>query len=429
MKYKDTMTIRYNYEYNELDSLAELLEEKAAEGWELTSKTGASLGFRKGRPRKSKFSVEIVYPDEQDIDNEQFVAYCRASGWNHVFSDGKLQIFETEDMEAEPIHTDPAVKLKIIHRKCWKSQLLLAVLGFAGTMAYYIFFLKNFDYYNLINNTSAPIIVGFPVLMLLLLLLTFSYIKWYLQAKRAVETGGKPVYKRRLLSRIGDKVLLIYIFIGQWGAILLNAYYNGSKSYFCYQVCFMAILVILLIGFPIVSARRNKERRGNFAVFMAVVILVGVVGGVISPLFIDTEENIRIDGFNEETAEHPLPLTVEDLGVQTVEERERGWKQNGSLFLQKFSGMDESQNEGDPFLYYTVYKGNMKRFGKYVLEYIGFSREAYVQVDGSQFGVMEAFYDQEAGRWVLISEDKIVTMRTNILLNEKQKAQIGKKLL
>ena len=44
MKLKDmnTMTVRFACEYNELDALAEFLEKKAAEGWQLTSKTGVS---------------------------------------------------------------------------------------------------------------------------------------------------------------------------------------------------------------------------------------------------------------------------------------------------------------------------------------------------------------------------------------------------
>ena len=59
LKNVDTMTVRFTHSWCELDSLAEFLEEKAAEGWQLTSKTGIILGFRrsKGRQAGGMFSV------------------------------------------------------------------------------------------------------------------------------------------------------------------------------------------------------------------------------------------------------------------------------------------------------------------------------------------------------------------------------------
>ena len=75
MKLKDmnTMTVRFACEYNELDALAEFLEKKAAEGWQLTSKTGVSLGFRRSALRKVRVSVELVYYDDNDYDNDRFI--------------------------------------------------------------------------------------------------------------------------------------------------------------------------------------------------------------------------------------------------------------------------------------------------------------------------------------------------------------------
>ena len=63
MKQKETMTKRMTYECNELDTIAELLEEQAAKGWELTSKIGVIWGFRRSDPRKVQFNVEVVDTD------------------------------------------------------------------------------------------------------------------------------------------------------------------------------------------------------------------------------------------------------------------------------------------------------------------------------------------------------------------------------
>lgn len=95
LKNVDTMTVRFTHSWCELDSLAEFLEEKAAEGWQLTSKTGIILGFRRSKARQVKISVELVYADDNDEDNERFIEYCRAAGWRHVFSDGNCKFLKT----------------------------------------------------------------------------------------------------------------------------------------------------------------------------------------------------------------------------------------------------------------------------------------------------------------------------------------------
>ena len=118
MRKKDTFTKRISYEHNELDTIAEFLEEKAAEGWELTSKTGAVWGFRRSEPRKVKFNVEVVESDVAGDALWEFISLCEADGWKHAFDAGNIQIFENEDLDADPIHTDPEVKLKIVHEKC-----------------------------------------------------------------------------------------------------------------------------------------------------------------------------------------------------------------------------------------------------------------------------------------------------------------------
>ena len=80
MKQKKTMIKRMTYECNELDTISELLEEKAAEGWELASKTGVIWGFRKSEPRKVKFNVEVVDTNVIGDALDEFIAFCEADG-------------------------------------------------------------------------------------------------------------------------------------------------------------------------------------------------------------------------------------------------------------------------------------------------------------------------------------------------------------
>ncbi|MBR5517278.1 MAG: DUF2812 domain-containing protein, partial [Firmicutes bacterium] len=125
MREKDTFTKRIAYEYNQLDTITEFLEEKALEGWELTSKSGAIWGFKKAEPRKVKFSVELMDEGVLGSELDEFIAFCEVGRWKHSFDAGNIQIFENEDLEAEPIHTDPAVKLDIVHEKCKAFRIFM----------------------------------------------------------------------------------------------------------------------------------------------------------------------------------------------------------------------------------------------------------------------------------------------------------------
>ena len=128
MREKDTFTKRIAYEYNQLDTITEFLEEKALEGWELTSKSGAIWGFKKAEPLRVKFSVELMEEGVSGSELDEFIDFCEADGWKHYFDAGSIQIFENEDLEAEPIHTDPAVKLAIVHEKCKAFRVFMPIV-------------------------------------------------------------------------------------------------------------------------------------------------------------------------------------------------------------------------------------------------------------------------------------------------------------
>lgn len=128
MRQKEILTKRIRYEYNELDTIAEILQEKAAEGWELVSKTGNMWGFRRSEPRTAQFNVEVIDLENPAMELAEFVAYCEAGGWKHAFDAGDIQVFENEDLDAEPIHTDPEVKLQIVHERCKAMRICLCVI-------------------------------------------------------------------------------------------------------------------------------------------------------------------------------------------------------------------------------------------------------------------------------------------------------------
>ncbi len=413
LKNVETMTVRFAHSWCELDSLAKFLEEKAAEGWELTSKTGIVFGFRKSRARKVKISVELVYADDNDSDNERFIEYCQAAGWRHIFSDGKLQIFENDDLLAEPIHTDPALKLATVHRKAKKSNLWAPGITFIIAAIWMKFFWSRFSYLYFASYGALLAMVGMPILMVLLAVQIGLYLRWYYKGKKAVESGRSPDYHKQRFTGIYDKVILVYVFFGIWGGQILDAHSSGSRIEFLITVIIYAVVLLLIICVPFLSARFGKERKGNFYKLLAIAVCVGLLlDGVGAALSDSTDEGLPMD-------EKP-PLTLEDLNIDTKEPDY--YCNSGGTFLARYlGGSDYSENEAGYSIAYEIGAGNRDKVCKWLMK----SPEDFTKITDEAFGAEEVYLQTENTdtyhRWVLKYADKVVLLETDVPLSDGQK--------
>lgn len=430
MTQKDTFTKRINYEYNELDTIAEYLEEAAADGWELTSKTGAIWGFRRSNPRKVRFSVEVVDTDVTGDVLDEFIAFCEAGGWKHAFDAGNIQIFETEDMEAEPIHTDPKVKLELVHDRCKALRLLLpaalmVILGLMMKMAYFPLRIDLFaDFDSLIN------LAVLPLLGIILIASMAEYLIWYRKAKKAVDAGLSPIYKRTQVSRILDVLLLAILFGNVIVGNLLGAAFDEDWPFFLSLVAVLAVsIMVFWILFPKLSAKYNNSKKSNGGLFAIVVIIVLVVSVFVVPKVIPDEAEPK-----------GIPLTLEDLGIcKTDEAGHYEWRE-ASPFLMRYEGGDESQGKA---MYYEIYVTDYEKVYdlavKYWLEPDELDEELfypddikemynYKEVDEPAFGAETVYYNQDYDRWLLLYPDRVIWLDTPEKLSSEQKEIIGEKL-
>ena len=438
MKLKDmnTMTVRFACEYNELDALAEFLEKKAAEGWQLTSKTGVSLGFRRSALRKVRVSVELVYSDDNDYDNARFIEYCESAGWRHMFSDGKIQIFETDDLDATPIHTDPALKLAAVHRKAKKMNLWLPVIALFFSCLWMKHFRLNFDYGTLMSSREILAVFGMPFLMLVLVLLAGSYLHWYLKAKKAVADGQSPDYRKKRLNRILDKVILLYIFGGIWGAQLLDAYFSGKRTEMITTLALFAVILLFIILFPFFSARFGTARKGNYGTYLLIGIGLAVLTSAVTGVIIETAESgeyVQVDGSYQMVSLDELPLTMEDLGIETAAYADRYCDRGGTPFIRYMECDDFSNNEENYFLSYRVYVGNARKLVQWMIEsrreFMEFSEIEDEGFHGGKTYISVGEGGSKENKWILQYGDRAIWINTNIPLSDSQKKIIREKLL
>ena len=420
MKGKDVITKRFAAEYNELDSVAEFLEEKAAEGWELTSKTGGMYGFRKCEPKKVKISVELVVADENDSERTRFIEYCEASGWKHIFSDGKIQIFETADLDAEPIHTDPEVKLALVHKKCKGTNIILPI----ATILFTVLFMKNImfpvDASTLFSWNAILPYFGFPIFCVLMAAFLMDYCLWYKRAKSCVAKGEHPVYKRSTFGKISNKILFVYIFGGMWGSIILDALYSADMKWLAVCSCGFAIVILFLFLFPRYSAKHTQDRKGNLGSYIAwgaVITLVLTVG------------MFAIDDEPEEPLDEELPLTLADLGIEKPDESGYYKSKEGSIIAKSFYGSESIQNDEWDGLHYLIYTTKYDWAYDMILEdcFSSYVKD-YQEVDESAFAANKVYYSEDEKQWLLLYDDRIIEFGTSEDLTDAQLKIVAEKL-
>ena len=116
------------YSYLDRTAITTHLSDMAAQGWMLEKIGGWGWRYRRTEPRKLRFSLTF-FPAASQFDAapseglETYRDYCAAAGWQLAVESAQVQIFYTEDENAVPIETDPAVELTNI-RRCVKRGFL-----------------------------------------------------------------------------------------------------------------------------------------------------------------------------------------------------------------------------------------------------------------------------------------------------------------
>ena len=427
MKRKDVLTKRFNYERNELDSVAEMLEQKAAEGWELVSKTGNAFGFRRCEPKHVKIGVELVIADQNDIERKRFIEYCEADGWKHIFDDGKVQIFETEDIDAEPIHTDQEVKLAMIHKKCIGTRVILPIIMIFFIGLFCLKMLFPIDLYTCLRWNSLLPIIGFPLMGLMMIAYLGDYILWYKRAKACVAKGDIPDYKKTRITSASDKVMLAYIFGGMWGAIMLDAICSGDvQTVIIEGVCFGMVLLFILL-FPRLSARYNQKRSGNLALYVACGFLIIMIFIAIQFAFSTNPEDMTAD---------EMPLTLADLGIECQEETAFWKTQEGtiiakSMYASETIQKDYPEDDYEPFdgMNYQVFTTRYGKAYELILEdcFSSYIKD-YEEIQDQAFRANKVYYSQEEKQWLLLYDEHIIEFSCSFDLTDAQKRIVADKL-
>ena len=317
------------YGYLDRTAITAHLSDMAAKGWMLEKIGGWSWRYRRTEPKKLRFSLTF-FPAASQFDAvpserlETYRDYCTAAGWVLAAESAQVQIFYSEDENAVPIETDPAVELANIQRCVKRGFLgsywaLLALSLFQILFQCYRIWTDPVD--TLSSTASLSTILNWLPLDVLIIVELTRYYRWQRKAKAAAESGA-PLPDLRSVRWLGILVMVWSCFIVLW---LLASYWN-SRGMFLLMVgmlLYMGLMIFLSLAAKDALKRLKAPRWANIAVTfgMIITLTVGGMAGMTALIFRNsgwledrpTVETYEYRGMTWSVYHDDIPLRIEDL--------------------------------------------------------------------------------------------------------------------
>jgi len=450
-----------NFRFYRCEDMENKLEKSAAKGLFL-EKIGSFLWtFRKGKPRKLKYTV--TYFSEGSVFNpgithnqQTYFDYAKAAGWNFVTQLNQMQIFCSEAENPISFETDEKEKFNNIKRCMNKSFLpsmiaviLIVLLNIA--LQFNSFKLNPIDFL----SDSGRL---FPVSMLLAVVVyevysLIDYFAWCKRSERAIANGGGVADSNNTVHKIVDIIFMIFIF--------------GSSGYFLFYAAYEIGLFGLLLSvaqFPILtfvfwsSIKYLKRKKASAAINKAVSVIVLVIAGIayfafIMVLIIKFGFSINNDS-DYRTVSWPInaahnreyklysdniPLTSEDLyGTIDYDYYSYEADTDSTVFISKSEYRQDSlpAKDSPPRIKYEILEPNFDFVYQLAKEYLLKIPEwrdgsSFRSIDNKIFGTSEAFqryYNGPTGEYVLFFDNKIIVLDMEELVTAKQAEIIKERL-
>ena len=318
------------YSYLDRTAITAHLSDMAAKGWLLERIGGWSWRYRRTEPRKLRFSLAF-FPAASQFDAvpseglETYRDYCAAAGWQLAAESAQVQIFYTEDENAVPIETDPAVELSNIRRSMKKGigsyWALLALSLFQILFQCYRVWTDPVD--TLSSTASLSAILNWLPLDVLIIVELTRYYRWQRKAQAAAEAGS-PLPNLRSIRWLGILVLVWTGVIVLW----MLASYCGSQG-----MVLLMMGMLLYMGLMVLLANTARDamkhlrfpRWANIAVTfgMIIALTVGGMAGMAALILRNSGSGWLEDHPPVETYEYhgwtwsvyhdDIPLRIEDL--------------------------------------------------------------------------------------------------------------------
>lgn len=268
---KNTSVELVSINEHECNALEKHLEEKALEGWMLEDIICGFLIFKKKEPQKCKFAVDIFTGNEKD----EYIEYCEAAGWKHLFQHNKYFIFYTKDKGITPIQTDEEIVLKKVRKSILIS--LLYNIFLIGSMIFNLSISEKngYGFVSDISDNSAIFVMGSLILVVIgVLIIIIKDILWYFKSNRSFKLNENINYPTLNSFKVKNVFLQLYMCILALMVISFIGDLGSNKGYIYLSVFVLLIAISISRSIIKVLKRYKKSSRILGALICAMGIFI-----------------------------------------------------------------------------------------------------------------------------------------------------------
>lgn len=280
---------RFLFSAYDLKGVEAFLEEMAEKGLMFVKQNGQKFYFEECEPRKIKFYVDIfnrasVFDTRAEAVTEEYIEYCKASGWEYICTSGKLQYFYTEDEKVTPIQTDEVMRFKWIHKYTMSSVVIpTGILSIMCIMQLIDFVSSNTVVERFIMGWSIP--VSFSIALIVAIPQLLRYLYFYIKNKIRLSQGKDiQFFSPQNVKRFHNITMSITIILPIVLCISMGILHTIMGRF---ALMIIVIIYIGVYGFNKFYDKQKASRRMNRAVTIGLsigvtyVILMLLILGVV----------------------------------------------------------------------------------------------------------------------------------------------------
>ncbi|WP_017414835.1 DUF2812 domain-containing protein [Clostridium tunisiense] len=279
---KNSKIIFLNFSPFECGAVEEHLEIMAEKGWLLQSINGLFLKFKKIKPQKLKYSVDVLSKisefDHKDSDLAmEYREYCEAAGWKYLCEKGKVQVFYSENYNNTiSIHTDEKEKFKSVFKASLYNAVfqLVAVLLFIFNIYMQLF--AGGAMYAVASNIAILSVVAMVSVIFMNSTEIISFVHWTIRNKLNLKKSKNMTYNTYKQIQIKNMVRNIYKILILIPLIKVLFFDNNSnKISGVLMLLTIAALIIVPVGIKrfLDKERYSKTTNAIITVSSSVILL------------------------------------------------------------------------------------------------------------------------------------------------------------
>ena len=413
---------------HECKALEEYLEEKALEGWMLEDIICGFLIFKKNKPQKCKFAVDIF----TDNNKDEYIEYCEAGGWKYLFQHDKFLIFYTEDKIITPIQTDEEIVLKKVRKSILRS--LLYNIFLIGLMISNLFTgeKNGYGFFSEISDNGALLVMASLIIIIIGAVIdTVKDGLWYFKSNRAFKINENINYPSLKSLKVKNVCFSMYMCI--LGLMIINLFGDiGSNKGHIFLAVFVVMCAVCISRIINILLKKYKKASKVLAVLICVVAI-----------FIST--NIIVSGrdmINYVRNESQTPIMSISDFIDMKTKTEYLYFDSSKSFLASsytysyegyYSGTEAVDKVGSEVYFdYEICKSKYKwiidkTFETYLKRYKHFE---YEEVQDDNWGALTVYKsDKFNGGYLLKYKDRVISVTGSIDLSKKNIKLIKEKCI